>query len=56
MNGATFKWIQIMFLQSFIWPEHTGLSLGAEGDPSFFVMETHYSNPDLRDGKSTCNK
>nr|XP_034307031.1 DBH-like monooxygenase protein 1 homolog [Crassostrea gigas] len=33
---------------SFIWPEHTGLSLGAEGDPSFFVMETHYSNPDLR--------
>ncbi|XP_048780652.2 DBH-like monooxygenase protein 1 homolog [Ostrea edulis] len=34
---------------SFIWPEYTGLSLGAEGDPTFFVMETHYSNPDLRD-------
>lgn len=45
-----------MVLQSFIWPEHTGLSLGAEGDPSVFVMETHYSNPDLRDGKSTCNR
>ncbi|XP_062573141.1 DBH-like monooxygenase protein 1 homolog [Saccostrea cucullata] len=34
---------------SFIWPENAGMSLGAEGDPTFFVMETHYSNPDLRD-------
>lgn len=31
--------------EAFYYPPEAGYSLGAPGDPDFFVMETHYDNP-----------
>jgi len=36
--------------QEFYFPDHTGLSVGASDDPSFYIMETHYDNPTQRSG------
>lgn len=43
-----------MFIsQSFYYPEHVGLKIGTNDTPRYIVMETHYDNPDQRDGTYT---
>ena len=37
--------------QAFEFPDNVGFPLGSAGDPTFFVMETHYDNPALRTGE-----
>jgi len=32
----------------YYYPEVAGVSLGTDKDPSFFIMETHYDNPNMR--------
>jgi len=34
--------------QAFEFPDNVGFPLGSAGDPTFWVMETHYDNPGLR--------
>ncbi|GFO06017.1 DBH-like monooxygenase protein 1 [Plakobranchus ocellatus] len=34
--------------QAFNYPSHVGYSLGSVGDPGYFMMETHYDNPNMR--------
>jgi len=29
-------------------PSHVGLPVGTDADPSFFILETHYDNPEVR--------
>ncbi|KAK3586453.1 hypothetical protein CHS0354_001836 [Potamilus streckersoni] len=36
--------------KTFYYPEHVGLSIGAPDDPDFYIMETHYDNPDQKSG------
>ncbi|XP_070572376.1 DBH-like monooxygenase protein 1 homolog [Ptychodera flava] len=35
--------------EAFYFPEQAGLSLGADGDPTFVMLEMHYDNPDSLD-------
>ncbi|KAI8504838.1 DBH-like monooxygenase protein 1 [Branchiostoma belcheri] len=32
------------------YPENVGMSIGAPGDPKFLLMETHYNNPQHKEG------
>jgi len=34
--------------QSFDFPKVAGVSMGTQGDPGYFKLETHYDNPDMR--------
>lgn len=34
-----------------MWPEHVGVPLGEDSDTLYFIMETHYDNPRLKEGK-----
>lgn len=36
--------------QNFYYPEHVGLKIGTNNTPRYVVMETHYDNPDRRNG------
>lgn len=36
--------------QSFYYPEHVGLKIGTNDTSRYIVMETHYDNPDHKDG------
>ena len=40
-------------LQDFYFPEGTGYSIGTadSSSPSFFMLQTHYDNPEGRQGK-----
>ena len=40
----------IFSFQPFYFPEKTGFSIGADDDPSFYIMETHYDNPNKKSG------
>ncbi|XP_077980021.1 DBH-like monooxygenase protein 1 homolog [Glandiceps talaboti] len=35
--------------QPFYFPEKAGMSVGGPGDPTFFMLEVHYDNPDYKD-------
>ena len=36
-------------------PEHVGFPLGDEhGGATYFLLEVHYDNPNLRRGESSC--
>ena len=45
-----FKYYISLIFQSFYYPEHVGLRIGTDDTPRYIVMETHYDNPDHRDG------
>ncbi|GFO49022.1 DBH-like monooxygenase protein 1 [Plakobranchus ocellatus] len=34
--------------KAFNYPTHTGYPFGGAGDPGYFMMETHYDNPNMR--------
>ncbi|KAL3871755.1 hypothetical protein ACJMK2_039733 [Sinanodonta woodiana] len=35
---------------TFYYPDHVGLSVGAPDDPDVYILETHYDNPALKSG------
>ena len=37
--------------QAFNYPDIAGYPVGGAGDPGYFMMETHYDNPNMRAGK-----
>lgn len=41
---------ETFFLQKYYLPENVGLPIGRGSDPAFFVLETHYDNPTLKQG------
>ena len=43
-------WTSIL-VQPFNYPDHVGLAIGSDYIGKHFVMEVHYDNPDLRNGK-----
>ena len=46
----SYRSLHLFISQSFYYPEHVGLKIGTNDTPRYIVMETHYDNPDQRDG------
>ena len=51
LNNFYINIFSIRLFQPFYFPEKAGFSVGGPDDPTFYIMETHFDNPDRKTGK-----